>query len=140
MPKPGRLPVDFGKAAADYGRYRQGFPEEFFARLGQLGIGRAGQRILDLGTGTGLLARALARRGCVVTGLDPCEDLIEEARRADAEAGLRIEYVRGFAEATGLVAGSFDVVCAATCWQWFDQLRAAREACRLLAPGGALVI
>ena len=61
--------VDFGKTAQDYGRYRAGFPESFFDRLTAMGVGLPGQRLLDLGTGTGTVARGFARRGCIVTGL-----------------------------------------------------------------------
>lgn len=57
--------VDFGKTARDYGRYRAGFPETFFDRLSAFGVGQSGQRVLDLGTGTGTVAREFARRGCI---------------------------------------------------------------------------
>ena len=50
------MEVDFGRTAADYARHRAGFPEELFERLAARGIGRAGPRILDLGSGTGSLA------------------------------------------------------------------------------------
>ncbi len=137
---PARPRVDFGKAAADYGRWRQGFPPEFFTRLERLGLGLRGQRLLDLGTGTGLLARAFARRGCQVTGLDLSAGLLAEAREADRDAGLSIDYIQAPAEASGLAAGYFDVISAATCWHWFDRPKAAAEARRLLRPEGRLLI
>ena len=55
--------VDFGRTAEDYARHRAGFPEQLFERLTARGIGCAGQRVLDLGSGTGSLARGFARRG-----------------------------------------------------------------------------
>lgn len=134
------LNVDFGKTAADYGRYRAGFPDALFTRLAALGIGLRGHRVLDLGTGTGTLARGFARRGCDVTGLDPSAPLLEEAARLDHAAGVTIRYVIATAEATGLPAASFDVVSAGQCWHWFDRGRAAPEARRLLVPAGRLVI
>lgn len=52
---------DWGKKSDDYLRYRQGYPESFFDLLSILGIGGKGQRILDLGTGTGILAKGFAK-------------------------------------------------------------------------------
>ena len=132
--------MDFGETAGDYARYRAGFPEEFFGRLARFGVGEEGQRLLDLGTGTGTLARGLARRGCRVTGLDPSEKMLEEARRLDREAQVSVEYVVATAEDTGLPASSFDAVTAGQCWHWFERGRAAAEARRVLVGGGSLVI
>lgn len=132
--------VDFGRAAADYARWRQGFPPDFFVRLEGLDIGLPGQRLLDLGSGSGLLARAFARRGCRVTALDPSEPLLAEARRQAVEEGLRIDHRLGWAEETSLEAGSFDTIIAGTCWHWFDRPKAAEECRRLLWPGGRLAI
>ncbi len=106
------MKVDFGKTATDYGRHRAGFPEAFFDRLVARGIGNIEQRVLDLGTGTGSVARGFARRGCRVTGLDPSSALVDEARRLDAEAGISVDYVVGTAEDTGLSARSFHLVVA----------------------------
>jgi ubiquinone/menaquinone biosynthesis C-methylase UbiE len=103
-------------------------------------VGAAGQRVVDMGTGTGAVARGFARRGCVVTGLDPARAMLDQARRLDAEAGLSVTYRVGNAEATGLGSGCWDVVAAGQCWHWFERPRAAAEARRLLVPGGALVI
>jgi SAM-dependent methyltransferase len=132
--------VDFGRTAADYAAYRAGFPDEFFSRLSDAGVGRAGQRAVDLGTGTGTLARGLARRGCIVTGVDPAAAMLDEARRLDAPAGVRVTYRVGRAEDTGLSSQQWDVVSAGQCWHWFDRPRAAEEARRLLVAGGTLVI
>jgi len=89
----GSLVADFGKTAADYGKHRAGFPPALFDRLAAMGIIRPGFRTLDLGTGTGTIARSLAERGCDSTGLDRSVPLIEEAARLDREAGLSVRYV-----------------------------------------------
>ena len=80
--------VDFGKTAKEYGRYCSDFPDAFFERLSTFGIGRRGQLVLDLGMGTGSLARGLALRGCEVTGIDVSESMLEEARRPDRETDV----------------------------------------------------
>jgi len=131
---------DFGLTASDYARHRAGFPVELLDRLAARGIARAHARVVDLGTGTGSLARLFAQSGCEVTGVDIAGPLIEQARRLDREAGVQIDYVERPAEATELPGGAFDVVSAGQCWHWFDRPAAAREVARLLVSGGAAVI
>ena len=131
---------DFGATADDYRRHRAGFPESMFERLAQHGIGVPGQSVVDLGTGTGTLARGFARRGCRAIGIDPSEPLLRQAREIDAEAGVEIAYRLARAEATGLPAATADVVAAGQCWHWFDRPVAAREAVRVLRPNGRIVI
>ena len=132
--------IDYGLAAEDYGAYRQGFRRRIFQPGGSARRGKHGQRLLDLGTGTGLLAREFAQRGCLVTGIDFSARLLAIAQRANAGEVVRPKYLRGRAERTGLPAASFDVVAAATSWHLFDRAAAAKEARRLLAPGGRLLI
>jgi len=105
-----------------------------------MGIGRPGQEIVDLGTGTGSLARGFALRGCRVIGIDPDSRLLAQARELDAEAGVEIDYRIGRAEETALAAGSVDVVSAGQCWHWFERAAAAREASRILRPDGCILI
>lgn len=132
--------VDFGLAAQDYASHRAGFPESLFERLEGHGLGRRGQVVIDLGSGTGSLGRGFARRGCRVIGLDRSADLLGQARRLDCEAGLVTGYLQTLAERAGLAPGQADLVCAGQCWHWFDRAQAAEEARRLLKPGGKVLL
>ena len=131
---------NFGLTSKDYAQHRAGFPDSMFERLAALGVGVAGQSVVDLGTGTGSLARGLACRGCRVLGIDPAAEMLAEARALDKLAGVRVEYRQGKAESTGLPDASLDVVTAGQCWHWLDRPKAAAEAKRLLTPGGTVVI
>ncbi len=134
------MKVDFGKAADDYARYRAGFPDELYDRLMAAGIVSPPCAALDLGTGTGILARGLARRGCEAIGLDPSTNMLAEAQRIDAELGLNVRYVEGRAEELPFPDSIFDLVTAGQCWHWFERDRAATEAYRVLKPGGRIVL
>lgn len=59
---PGRT-IDWGNTTEDYAKYRPGPPSTFYEKLKALDVGHASQAILDLGTGTGVLAREFAARG-----------------------------------------------------------------------------
>ena len=132
--------IDFGKTAADYGRFRAGYPAELYRRLEAFGLGLAGQRVLDLATGTGFLSREFARRGCLVAGLDLSMPLMIESRRLDGEAQVASNYLRGRVEELPFHDDVFDLVTAGQAWHWFERKRAAAEAYRVLRPGGALLI
>ena len=134
------MDIDFGKAADDYANHRAGFPDSLFERLFKDGTMRTGDRLLDLGTGTGTLARGFAARDCVVTGLDPSPAMLAEARRLAEIGGLAATFREGRAEATGEPDLAFDVVAAGQCWHWFDGSAAAAEIKRVLRPGGTVVV
>src|SRR5262245_54244381 len=69
----------------------------------------AGDRVLDVGCGTGSLSRAAAARGAVVTGVDISGPMIERARTSAAAEGLDIEFVAADAQ-TQAFSDDFDVV------------------------------
>src|SRR5215204_309460 len=132
--------VNFGLTADDYAKHRAGFRDAFFDRVYADGFVKAGASLLDLGTGTGTLARGFALRGCRVTGIDPAAQMLEQAKELDRQAGVKIEYHVAKAEATKMPDASFDIVTAGQCWHWFDRPKAAQEVKRILKPGGTVII
>ncbi len=131
--------IDWGRTSCDYSTHRPNYPDRFFEMLRVLGVGLAGQAIVDLGTGVGFLAQRFAEQGAIVTGVDISEGQIAEARRRCVAADVSATFVVAAAESTGLPDASFDVVTASQSWLYFDAARAIAEVKRLLKPGGLLV-
>ena len=129
---------DFGRTSADYARYRDIYPEEFYRHILDWGLCTNGQKVLDLGTGTGVLPRAMYRFGAKFTGADISENQIAEARRLSA--GMGIDYIAASAETVDFPAAAFDVVTACQCFIYFDQKTAMPRIHRMLKPGGHLLI
>lgn len=136
------MTVDFGRTAADYAAFRAAYPDRLYDRLAAAGITpRPGRdAALDLATGTGVIARALAQRGWRVAGLDIAPAMVETAAALARAEGASIEFRVAPAEDTGCAPQSIDLVTAFCCWHWFDRPRAAAEAHRILRTGGWLVI
>jgi 2-polyprenyl-3-methyl-5-hydroxy-6-metoxy-1,4-benzoquinol methylase len=132
--------IEWGKTSSDYGKHRPGPPPSFYARLQALGVGLPGQRILDLGTGTGLLAREFAKQGAITSGTDIATGQIEEATRLATQQGLSCEFTVASSETQPFPDQSFDCISAMQCWLYFDQEKTVKEVKRLLKPGGALMI
>lgn len=90
--------------------------------------------ILDVGTGTGRAALALARRGGVVTGVDASREMLEVAARRAREAHVPLTLVPGDAHALDFADRSFDaVVCLRVLMHTPDWQRSLRELCRVSA-------
>ena len=132
--------MNFGLTAADYVRHRAGFPEAFFEHLQARGLIRPGMRLLDIGAGTGTIARGMARRDCQTFALDIAPEMLKAAQSLDDGADAEVTYVAGEAEALPIKASRFDVATAGQCWHWFDGIRAARQVNRILAPNGIIII
>jgi SAM-dependent methyltransferase len=98
-----------------------------------------GERWLDIGTGGGGLAFALARSGAHVVGVDIAEDGLAHAREEAAAQGLAAEFVRADAQSLPFEDASFDGVASAFGIMFApDQERAAAELARVCRPGGKL--
>jgi len=100
----------------------------------------AGQRVLDVACGTGVLARTVATRvgpSGAVLGLDANPDMLAVARRLDT----RIEWIDGLAEALPLPDACVDAVVSQFGLMFFDdRAQALREMRRVLRPGGRLAV
>jgi SAM-dependent methyltransferase len=100
---------------------------------------RAGQRVLDVGCGTGVVAITAARRGALVTGLDLTPPLLEQARENSRVSGVTVEWLEGDAESLPFEDAAFDVVLSQ-----FGHMFAPRpevavvEMLRVLKPGGTI--
>ncbi len=95
------------------------------------------RRILDLGTGTGVVALALAERypAAVVVGVDISGGMIDEARRKlSPELADRVSFEVGDAAALPFPDGDFDLVVLSNMIPFFDELA------RVTAPGAMLVL
>jgi len=92
----------------------------------------SGKRVLDMATGTGRAALALARRGAIVTGVDASREMLSVARTRATDAGLTIDFAEGDAHALVFSDRSFDaVVCLRMLMHVPDWRKALGELCRV---------
>ncbi len=131
---------DWGKTSEDYAKYRDIYPPELYEKILARGLCVKGQRVLDLGTGTGVLPRNLYRYGARWVGEDISEEQIGQARALAQQAGMDITFVAAPAEELDYPAGSFDVVTACQCFWYFDHQRLAPRLANMLKANGRLLI
>ena len=87
---------DWGKASRDYARYRDIYPPEFYEKILSMGFCTEGQKILDIGTGTGVIPRNMAKYGARFIGADISENQIKYAEKLTKQSGLDIKYIVSF--------------------------------------------
>jgi len=132
-----QIPIEAAEA------YEAAFVPAFFAQWAPIlcdaaGL-TAGQRILDVACGTGIVARTAADRvgPANVVGVDLNEAMLTVARRVRAD----IDWRQGDVAALPLPDGAFDaVVCQMALMFFPDRIRALREMARVLAPGGTVAV
>jgi len=128
-------------AATDYGSLWQAQVAHAQTAMLALASPGAGERVLDIACGTGLVtfeaARAVSSEGHVL-GIDLSQRMIDAAERRAGDMGLsNCSFSRMDAERLALPDASFDVVlCALGLMYMPDPEQALREMCRVLRPGG----
>ncbi|MBM7410658.1 SAM-dependent methyltransferase [Clavibacter michiganensis] len=128
------LASSFGSVADQYDRVRPGYPDDAVEWMLPAGA----RRVVDLGAGTGKLTRLLAARGLSVTAVEPDAEMRRVLRAASP--GVDVDVRAGSGEAIPVGDGEEDAVLVAQAWHWMDAGSAAREAARVLRPGGHLGI
>ena len=131
---------DWGRTSKEYARYRDIYPEEFYRKIVNRGLCVRGQRVLDIGTGTGQLPRNLYSYGAEWTGTDISPEQIDQAKRLADAAGMKISFQAVPAEELCFSEGTFDVVTACQCFWYFDHEKLMPKLSLLLKPDGKLVI
>jgi SAM-dependent methyltransferase len=117
-----------------------------FARMTELVLGCAGpgpgRRLLDVASGFGQDARALARGGAAVVGAEPSSRMTGVARLLLAESGAaRPHWVRSWSDALAFRSGSFDASFCKGALDHFDSPEEAiAEMARVTSPSGRVVL
>jgi len=129
----------FDEVAAEYDRHRPAYPGELIDQACRVaGIGN-GDRVLEVGCGSGQLTRALAARDLRVTALEPGKSLIALARQNLEGAGA-VEFVNAAFEDAVLPREHFRAVFCASAFHWIDPKVSWQKAADVLVPGGTLAL
>jgi len=129
---------DFGKTSLDYSKFRDIYPKSMYEKLYAFGIGHKGQKILDLGTGTGVFPRAMYSYGAKFIGVDIAEEQIKYAKKLSEN--MNILYKICSAESTGLGSDEFDIITSVQSFIYFDREKVVPEIKRLLKNNGKMVV
>jgi SAM-dependent methyltransferase len=129
----------FNEIAIEYDRHRPAYPDALIDQACELaGIGD-GDRVLEIGCGTGQLTRSLLARGLRVTALEPGDQLIGLAWENLKDAG-DVELIHARLEDSQLPRESFQAVFSASAIHWVDPDLGWRKIADALAPGGTLAL
>lgn len=129
---------DWGRTSADYGKYRDIYPQVFYDKILARGLCTKGQRVLDIGTGTGVIPRNMYRYGAKWTGTDISENQIAQAKILSE--GMDIDYHVSSTENLDFPQESFDVITACQCFWYFDHEKVMPMFHRMLKEGGRILV
>lgn len=133
----GRL-FDWGKVSEDYARFRDIYPKEFYERIVERNLCVKGQRVLDLGTGTGALPRNMYQYGAKWVGVDIAENQIREAKRLSKD--MDIGYITMPVEELDFSEGTFQVITACQCFWYFDHQKILPKLWHILDREGRILV
>ena len=129
----------FNEIAVEYDRNRPPYPDVLVEQACEVaGIGD-GDRVLEIGCGTGQLTRSLLARGLRVTALEPGDRLIGVAEENLKDAG-DVEFIHARFEDTQLPRESYEAVFSASAIHWVDPDLSWRKIADALAPNGTLAL
>lgn len=129
---------DWGKTSTDYAKFRDIYPQEFYDKIVQRQLCINGQKVLDVGTGTGVLPRNMYQYGAKWIGTDISEKQIEQAKILSH--GMSIDYYVQSTENIDFPDNFFDVITACQCFWYFNHEQVMPKLFHMLKPGGRVLI
>lgn len=129
----------FDEVAVEYDRSRPGYPRELLEEACALaGLGR-GDRVLEVGCGSGQLTRDLLAAGLDVVAVEPGAQLLSLAA-GNLEGTGEVTFVNARFDDAQLPCGHFRAVFAASSFHWIDPEVSWAKVAEVLAPGGTLAL
>ena len=129
---------DWGRTSDDYAKYRDIYPQIFYDKIINRNLCTEGQKVLDIGTGTGVLPRNMYRYGAKWMGTDISENQIEKAK--ELSKGLDIEYFTVATEDIAFPENTFDVITACQCFWYFNHETVMPKFFDMLKPQGSILV
>jgi SAM-dependent methyltransferase len=126
----------FNSVAAEYDAVRPTYPDELYDDLASV-VGGNGERVLEVGCGSGQATQGLLNRGWDVVAVDPGDDLVALAK---ARVSGKVAFQIGRFETFDPQPASFRLVASAQAWHWIDPAVSFPKAAAALQPGGWLAV
>ena len=133
------LRTTFDTSADVYHKIRPKYPVDLFSMLVKATKLRDDARLLEIGPGTGIATKPLAKRGYKITAIELGSNLFEVAQKQLAEFS-NVKLIHGDFETIELPDSSFDLVYAATTFHWLTPEAQFGKTHKLLKKGGHLAI
>ena len=130
---------DWGKTSEDYAKYRDIYPDEFYKKIIDRGLCVSGQKVLDIGTGTGVIPRNMYKYGADWVGRDISPEQIEQAKMLSKENNMNIDFDAVATENLDFPAETFDVITACQCFWYFDHEKVMPMLSKFLKKDGKLL-
>ncbi len=130
----------FASTVAYYERARPPYGSLFFEAMARRLAFRGTERLLDLGTGPGVLALGFAPWVGELVGVDPEPAMLVAARNAADRAGVALRLIEGRAEDLPNAVGLFDIVTIGRALHWMEPAPIRAVLDRLVAPRGFVAI
>jgi ubiquinone/menaquinone biosynthesis C-methylase UbiE len=131
-------PHRFKSTVPFYERYRRGYPKRLTDRVVALAGLKAGDSVLDLGTGPGFLAVPFAKAGMAVTAADPEPAMLDAAAEAARAAGVTLNLWQGGSYELTPAMGPFRLVTIGRAFHWMDREAVLAMLDRIVTPDGGV--
>lgn len=133
-------PRRFASTVAYYERHRLAYPDRLLARVVTLLGLRPGDPVLDLGTGTGMLAVGFARLGMTVTAMDPEPGMLQACKDTAQTAGVNITLRQASSYDLTPDMGPFKLVTMGRSFHWMDRLATLRMLEKIVTKDGGVAL